>query len=35
MKLAIQKSKNGELPAKNYLEIKFAPLKKAELPDKF
>ncbi|CAN5794745.1 hypothetical protein BH20ACI4_BH20ACI4_10940 [soil metagenome] len=35
MKLAIQKYKNGELTAKNYLEVKFAPLKKTELPDEF
>lgn len=35
MKLAINKFKTGELTAKNYLEIKFAPLKKAELPDDF
>ena len=35
MKLAVQKYKSGELIAKNYLEIKFAPLKKAELPSEF
>ena len=35
MKLAIQKYKSGELNAKNYEEVKFAPLSKSELPDNF
>ncbi len=35
MKLAIQKYRNGELNAKNYEEIKFAPLFKSGLPDYF
>lgn len=35
MKLAVEKSKNGELLARNYLEIKFAPIKKAGLPEDF
>lgn len=35
IKLAIQKYKNGELAAKNYLETDFAPLQKSELPFEF
>lgn len=35
MRLALQKYKNSELAAKNYLEIEFAPLKKAALPSEF
>lgn len=35
MKLAVQKYKNGELLAKNYLEMSFAPLQKSELPVEF
>lgn len=35
MKLAIQKYKTGEIIAKNYIELKYAPLKKAELPGEF
>lgn len=35
MKLAIEKYKTGELQAQNYIELEFAPLKKAELPDEF
>lgn len=35
MKLAIRKYKNGELAAKNYLEMNFAPIQKSELPFEF
>ena len=35
MKLAVQKYKNGELAAKNYLEMNFASLQKDELPADF
>lgn len=35
IKLAIQKYENGELAAKNYLEMDFAPLQKSELPLEF
>lgn len=35
MKLAVAKYKNGEITAKNYLEMNFAPLDKTELPDEF
>lgn len=35
MKLAIQKYRDGELPAKNYLEMNFAALQKSELPVEF
>jgi len=34
-KLAIEKYKNGELAAKNYLEMDFAPLQKSEFPAEF
>lgn len=35
MKFAIQKYNSGELNAKSYEEIKFAPLLKSELPEYF
>jgi tetratricopeptide (TPR) repeat protein len=35
MKLALEKMKSGELTAKNYIELEFAPLKTADLPSEF
>lgn len=35
IKLALEKYRNGELAAKNYLEMDFAPLQKSDIPNDF